>query len=208
MDAQCPPTKPHRCGTSWVNANSKCGTCCINNGDCIHGEFCYADLSDDPCTICPPGLPYRCGITFTDANTKCGTCCFSNGDCPVNERCFANLDDGPCLTTLEPTIPTDSPTLQPSISPVTTTLSPTNSPNVNEPCPSDKPFRCGVSWFDANDRCGTCCVNNGDCTGIERCFNGVSDEPCTSTPTTSFCPDNTPHRCGTNYIDANRYLNL
>ncbi len=49
--ANCPsymdPTK--RCGTSWSDANRKCGTYCVTNAECPAGETCYASLSTVPC---------------------------------------------------------------------------------------------------------------------------------------------------------------
>eukprot|EP01084_Bolivina_argentea_P259589 438057_1 len=41
-----------RCGSGWGNANGKCGTCCgeYNGYDkACNGEFCFADLSVEPC---------------------------------------------------------------------------------------------------------------------------------------------------------------
>lgn len=38
-----------RCGTSWSNANSKCGTYCLDDTDCSDGEQCFAALSENPC---------------------------------------------------------------------------------------------------------------------------------------------------------------
>lgn len=46
-----------RCGTSWIEANSKCGQQCINNGDCTtNGEYCWADLvkCDNGQQVTPP----------------------------------------------------------------------------------------------------------------------------------------------------------
>jgi hypothetical protein len=37
-----------RCGFSWTDANSKCGTPCTNDSPC-GGQRCYADLSLSPC---------------------------------------------------------------------------------------------------------------------------------------------------------------
>ncbi len=48
---ECPsymdPAK--RCGTSWADANAKCGTYCTINSHCSGGEACYAGLSLTPC---------------------------------------------------------------------------------------------------------------------------------------------------------------
>jgi len=38
-----------RCGTSWSDANGKCGTNCVNDGPCS-GQKCWADLSMAPCS--------------------------------------------------------------------------------------------------------------------------------------------------------------
>lgn len=50
---ECPsymsPTK--RCGTSWADANAKCGTYCTINSHCAEGEACYASLSTTPCGL-------------------------------------------------------------------------------------------------------------------------------------------------------------
>jgi len=43
-------TSRSRCGTSWTNANMKCGTGCVNDGACRGGERCFASLSVTPCS--------------------------------------------------------------------------------------------------------------------------------------------------------------
>jgi basic endochitinase B len=49
--AACPSylKKSSRCGTSWAEANNKCGTLCSSNNQCSNGEICWADLSETPC---------------------------------------------------------------------------------------------------------------------------------------------------------------
>eukprot|EP01084_Bolivina_argentea_P317459 550412_1 len=72
-----------RCGTNWPNANSKCGDCCANDGDCtITGERCYAHLNADVCgdTVPPStgnlkvisgcGSGKRVSLTFDDGPTE------------------------------------------------------------------------------------------------------------------------------------------
>ena len=50
--AECPsyrsPTS--RCGSTWADANSKCGTFCQSDDDCPDGEKCFAPLDENPCT--------------------------------------------------------------------------------------------------------------------------------------------------------------
>lgn len=38
-----------RCGMGWTDANGKCGSTCIDDGDCPQGESCFADLASQPC---------------------------------------------------------------------------------------------------------------------------------------------------------------
>jgi len=40
--------KAIRCGTSWSDANGKCGTLCVNDAQC-GGHHCYADLDTSKC---------------------------------------------------------------------------------------------------------------------------------------------------------------
>jgi chitinase len=49
-----PDNPTRRCGTSWMEANAKCGTYCIDNTHCSGGEICFADLSQDPCPKVEP----------------------------------------------------------------------------------------------------------------------------------------------------------
>lgn len=48
---ECPsyrsPTS--RCGFSWTDAQSKCGTFCATDSDCPDGENCYGQLDSHPC---------------------------------------------------------------------------------------------------------------------------------------------------------------
>eukprot|EP00955_Chlamydomonas_euryale_P090197 364520-Chlamydomonas_euryale.AAC.5 len=64
-----PPTSSGstvRCGSSWGNANGKCGTACpdLSDASCPSGEACYSDLDAAPC--------------------------------PSGEACYADLDAAPC----------------------------------------------------------------------------------------------------------------
>jgi len=64
------PTKI-RCGTSWNDANNKCGTPCINNAQCTAPEVCYADLKDCPSgTSTPVEKPVR-PVSPTPAGGVC-----------------------------------------------------------------------------------------------------------------------------------------
>lgn len=107
-----PPAATTRCGTSWVDANAKCGAACnaANAATVCPGADCFADLQ--PCTPSsgtpPPTaeLPVatpttvRCGTSWEDANSRCGTQCTNNGDCTVaGEVCFVDLNNCPSGST-------------------------------------------------------------------------------------------------------------
>ena len=38
-----------RCGDGWADANGRCGTLCVDNGDCPAGELCFAFLDVEVC---------------------------------------------------------------------------------------------------------------------------------------------------------------
>lgn len=86
-----------RCGTSWTDANGKCGTACVTNAECTGRETCFAHLA--ACGTSPSprrtsnGGTVRCGTSWANANGKCGTSCPGGVDseCPAGERCFASL---------------------------------------------------------------------------------------------------------------------
>jgi len=125
------------CGSSWVDANSKCGTACPlgNDDECPSGQSCYAD-----CTACSAtsasdsdtnndndGVTYNynyCGISWTAANSDCGTSCPKGTDeeCPTGQACYADCTgcSSVMVGTFSPTVssvPTTSP--QPSNPPYT-----------------------------------------------------------------------------------------
>ena len=51
-----PVDVPFRCGTSWMDAHTKCGVTCAtgNSTLCPYGEYCYADLGGEACTTPAP----------------------------------------------------------------------------------------------------------------------------------------------------------
>eukprot|EP01083_Nonionella_stella_P223887 797409_1 len=138
-----------RCGLNWVNANQKCGQCCVSDADCtITNEKCYADLINTECPIntipttpsstsstttstssttisaCPTNI--RCGLNWVDANQKCGECCVGDSDCTItNEQCYADLINTECptvsipSTTAIPTVITPSPSTKTPTTPTT-----------------------------------------------------------------------------------------
>eukprot|EP00957_Ditylum_brightwellii_P031426 2382913-Ditylum_brightwellii.AAC.1 len=81
-----------KCGRSWIDAASKCGTLCPtgNATECPMGELCYADVPDN-CVA----TKMTCGITWLDASSKCGTPCPTGNstNCPMGELCYADVPD-------------------------------------------------------------------------------------------------------------------
>jgi len=77
-------TSTIRCGSAWLDADSKCGTPCVDNGDCtVAGETCFKDLQTcsevgvtNACTTWVkldnrPGIPEGwCQTTCTNAETQ------------------------------------------------------------------------------------------------------------------------------------------
>ncbi len=45
---------------------------------------------------------------------------------------------------------------------------------LNSGCKSN--VRCGQTWGDANDKCGNCCINDGDCdyANGEECYANLN----------------------------------
>uniref|UniRef100_A0A7S4RCF2 Chitin-binding type-4 domain-containing protein n=2 Tax=Ditylum brightwellii TaxID=49249 RepID=A0A7S4RCF2_9STRA len=81
-----------KCGRSWVDASSKCGTLCPtgNATECPTGELCYADVPDN-CIA----TKMTCGKTWLDASSKCGTPCpmGNSTNCPMGELCYDDVPD-------------------------------------------------------------------------------------------------------------------
>jgi len=59
-----------RCGSSWDDANSGCGSSCTTNSDCSSGQSCYKDLqSCSSSTLSSSGSTPTCGFTYTVTNS-------------------------------------------------------------------------------------------------------------------------------------------
>ncbi|KAJ3242661.1 hypothetical protein HDU78_001330 [Chytriomyces hyalinus] len=169
-----------RCGSSWANANGKCGKSCPSgqNTECTNGETCFRDLAMTPCGSSPAPAPssapapaptgsgstggsIRCGSSWADANGKCGKSCPSgqSTECSNGETCFRDLATTSCGNT-------------PAPSPV-----PTNTGSTGGS------IRCGSSWADANGKCGKSCPSgqNTECSNGETCFRDLSTAGCSGT---------------------------
>ncbi|KAL3773023.1 hypothetical protein ACHAW5_000988 [Stephanodiscus triporus] len=91
----------HYCGTSFVDANIKCGRPCPSgtDADCTQGESCFADAITCPAYAGTSDTPIYnyCGTSFVDANAKCGKACPSgtDADCSQGESCFADVIECP-----------------------------------------------------------------------------------------------------------------
>ena len=103
------PQTGQRCGTTWGDADGKCGVECPHDSseECPRGEDCFSELRDSA-VVCnqpahrspppppppPSSLAQRCGRDWNDANGKCGTPCPDNDseECTVpGEDCFSEL---------------------------------------------------------------------------------------------------------------------
>lgn len=80
-----------RCGSSWTDANNKCGTSCSSDSGCSNGQRCYTSLK--ACSTPPTGTSssVRCGANWAAANSGCGKVCRTNADCTSGQFCFASL---------------------------------------------------------------------------------------------------------------------
>ena len=81
-----------RCGTAWLDANSRCGTPCASDEDCNNGERCYAQLEIDVCDEsddCADGL-LNSGETDLDCGGPCNACTEGLG-CAVGEDCTSGV---------------------------------------------------------------------------------------------------------------------
>lgn len=90
-----------RCGSSFADAASTCGTLCPNgvDSDCPSGQKCFGSVTCSQSTTTGGGSSSgdsgnsRCGSTFEDANTKCGSLCPNglDGECAAGEHCFGGV---------------------------------------------------------------------------------------------------------------------
>jgi len=112
----------------------------------------------------PTGSTVRCGTSWTAANSACGKTCVGDADCTAGTYCFASVDPSPCSSSSP-----SSPSSPSPVQPPTTQSSTTN-----------KSIRCGVSWTDANGRCGTACPSstNAECPSGQLCFNALDTSVC------------------------------
>ena len=111
-----PPTPPpvqstgHRCGTDWLDANSRCGPPCLSPEDCMVGENCFAGLLAGPCET---GFPTVFPTVFPSA--------FPSGNIPTTLPSVAYLAPTtapaifPTFTTAAMIEPTVSPTFSPAV---------------------------------------------------------------------------------------------
>ena len=88
-------TSNWRCGSTWADANSRCGTACPTglDSECFDRELCFSDLVECDTFLSNTTSNLRCGTTWEDANNRCGTTCASGTDseCKDGEFCFGDL---------------------------------------------------------------------------------------------------------------------
>ncbi|KAI8830894.1 hypothetical protein BJ741DRAFT_618197, partial [Chytriomyces cf. hyalinus JEL632] len=137
--------------------------------------------------------PFRCGSSWFDANDYCGEACPSGKDyeCPYGEKCFRDLQK--TCDSYDSGYQQQQQYNQQYYSPPSNNKysnSPTKyeAPKYEAPKYEQKqeykqeygiktntPFRCGKSWFDANDYCGAACPSGKDyeCSYGEKCFRDL-----------------------------------
>ncbi len=174
-----------RCGKTWGDANSRCGTSCNSNSDCPSSEQCFKDMSPGACngidgsgtkiSAKSTASTIRCGISWIDANQKCDVACIKDNDCADNQKCFAQLTLSPCSSKLE--VPSNN---------------------------MKGTIRCGKSWGEANIRCGKKCAIDSDCPTHEKCFAQLTLCGGMSPRTNSADYIVSPSRCGLTWSRANQ----
>ncbi|KAJ3386379.1 Chitinase 1 [Chytriomyces hyalinus] len=153
-----------RCGSSWEDANSKCGDVCPGGVDreCKNGETCFKDIDTAVCkdtstdTPAPAPQPQPEEPSPADSETI---------EFPPTPKWIT-----------ETVAPTPAPAPQPE--PV-----PTPAPEKEtHPLSGSGSTRCGTSWANANGKCGTACPGGVDsqCSNGEKCYKDLDASVCDS----------------------------
>ncbi|KAJ3229042.1 hypothetical protein HDU81_005694 [Chytriomyces hyalinus] len=135
--------------------------------------------------------PFRCGSSWFDANDYCGDACPSGKDyeCPYGEKCFRDLQktcdsyDSYNSGYQQKQQYNDNPYYNKYSNSPTKYEAPKYEPKYEQKqeykqeygIKTNTPFRCGKSWFDANDYCGAACPSGKDyeCSYGEKCFRDL-----------------------------------
>jgi hypothetical protein len=151
-----------RCGASWDEANRACGKRCTKLILCAPpSQYCFGYLNDQPGNACDLRTPVTLPSP-TDQTVRCGTDWLD-----AERKCHA-----PC-TSIEHCKQSES---------CWGGLTATACQLLAIADAANATSRCGMSWPDANTKCGSPCFTKLHCSSKgEGCYAGLSVRPCNVT---------------------------
>jgi len=174
------PLRFNSCGTSWDNADARCGMWCWGEeSDCPPGEGCFGDTSCyNDAGLVPSPVPTTYPPTSRTPTVRadptnyrfCGkqwdsTPCTIEAHCPIGTEC-KNGDT--CFTKQRCNVHD-------------LTHPPTNNPSTSPTIPHDHASYhkyCGKSYSHATINCSlkTHCAEDGDCPSGAKCFEDLPEQ--------------------------------